>query len=130
MTAHFRLLLDRAVAFLADGLRSGAAGELQEQVGLFHVQLEALREMAKMLACEVLGRAELDGRLFERLLFLGDSLTEWWDRFVKFFERSSVPKEAPVTILLNDARLLRVNQRLRSLQTKRIAGSILAKRAI
>ena len=35
-----------------------------------------------------------------------------------------------VTILLNDARLLRVNQRLRSLQTKRIAGSILAKRAI
>ena len=128
MATSFRLLLDRAVAFLGmeKGPGTGAGGDLSEQIAGFHIHLEALREMARGLAAEVLVRFDLDGRLLERLLFLGGSLAEWWDRFLEFFERASVPRVIPVAILINDARLLRVNQRLRSLQMKRLAESIFA----
>ncbi|MEW6443535.1 MAG: acyl-CoA dehydrogenase family protein [bacterium] len=136
MAAAFGILLDHTASFLGGVQRTGVGGSeagesrqaMREELAWFHVQLEALREMGRGLAAEVLRGFELDGRQMERLLFLGGSLNEWWERFVPFFERVSPPRDFPVPILMNDARILKVNLLLRSVQLGRIADSMMARR--
>lgn len=128
MAAAFRSLLDRAARWLAQEPDLGAGGQEDagsREIARLHVALEAFREMAWGLAAEVLSRTELNRRLLERLLFLGEGLSDWWDRFSSLANRCGLPKDFPVGILMNDARILSVNQRLRSFQLDRIALSIL-----
>lgn len=127
VAAAFRSLLDRAAWWLAE--KSNLGGSVQEpsrqEIAKLHVSLEALREMARGLAAEALSRTNLDRRLLERLLFLSDGLCNWWNGFSSLAVRCGLPRDFPVGILMNDARILEVNQKLRTFQLDRIASSIL-----
>jgi len=122
--AHFRLLFQYAVRGIARGAGSPGQEERRE-IAAAHVVLEGLRETTRGLACEVLQRTALDGRLLERLLFLGREFTSWWEDLQGILERHPPEPDLFFPILVRDARLLLVNQRLISLQLDRVARELL-----
>jgi alkylation response protein AidB-like acyl-CoA dehydrogenase len=121
--AHFRALLDRAVQALA-GRGPPPDREVQKLVASAHVLLEGLREVCRNLAREVIERTGLDRRLLERLLFLGHSYGSWWRLLEAILQE--IPAPDPLfSILIRDARLLQINQRLTDLQLARVAAGLL-----
>ena len=125
LAAHFRVFFDRVMDRLAtgDGTQSEDASR---QVALLHIELEALRETANKLGREVLERTELDERLLERLLFLGNSLSRWWEGMNTFLGESEDLSAFPLPILVKDAGLLYVARGLQRLQLKRIGERVFA----
>jgi alkylation response protein AidB-like acyl-CoA dehydrogenase len=124
--AHFRLILDQTIRLLA-GSGVPLDEKIKKLVAELHITLEGLREFSKNMACEVLGRTNLDTRLNERLLFAVGLLTQWWERFEELRQGLSETPPFPLGILLKDARLLGVNRNLYALQTARVAEALINK---
>jgi hypothetical protein len=124
LAAHFRALLD-IITEQVPRPPDVVPGEFRREIALAHVSLGTLRELAGQLACEVLGRTSLDQRLHERLLFLSNAFTQWWDLFERIHQRVQAEIEFPLTILIKDARLLHINRRLYDLQMDRVALRVL-----
>lgn len=123
LATHFRLLFDLAAKTLQDD----HAAEARDEIAILHVTLEGFREMARTLACEALGREGLDLRLRERLLFLAHSLGQWWDRFQGILKKVPDPDEFPISILVKDAGLIHVGQKLYDIQMDRIAEDVIGR---
>jgi alkylation response protein AidB-like acyl-CoA dehydrogenase len=126
LTTHFRLILHQTVRRMAvDG--ASPDGETRKRVAELHVTLEGLREFTRGLACEVLDRDGLDGRLLQRLLFLVRVLNQCRDELAPLRERVGDTAGFPLGILLKDARLLDVGRQLYELQTSRLFNALFEK---
>ncbi len=125
LTTHLRMILQQALGRMAVE-ETSSDGEIRKRVAGLHVTLEGLRECARGLACEVLDRDELDGRLIRRLLFLVRLLNQCRDELVPLCEKVGGTAGFPLGILLEDARLLDVGQGLYEVQTARLFDTLFA----
>jgi alkylation response protein AidB-like acyl-CoA dehydrogenase len=124
LAAHFRLILEQMIR-----LRNESALPFEQEtkrlLAELHITLEGVREVSRVLACEVLNRTDLDARLTERLLFLGGLLRDWWDRFQPIRKGVSEIPAFPLGILLKDAQLLNVGSQLYEIQKTRVAEKLI-----
>ncbi len=125
ITTHFRLLFRHTLKELLVE-QDSLPDALRREIALMHVTLEGLGDMARGLACEVLGRADLDQRLHERLLYMGSAISRWRNQLDRLVQGVPNPVMSPLlSILFQDTRLLTVNQRLTAMQLDRVAHRVL-----
>lgn len=125
LIVHFRVLFRYVLKHLC-GTRESLSDTVRREIALMHVTLDGLGDIAGSLASEVLARTSLDRRLHERLLFLGSAVFRWRSQLDKLLLGAPNSIETPLlSILLKDAKLLNVNQRLAALQLERVATQLL-----
>lgn len=124
LSAHFGALFHHLIREMPIGSDS-RSDELGRTIASAHVTLEGLGELAGQLACEVLGRNDLDRRLTERLLYLGQGFHQWRNLLEQILRHAPSPLSPTLSILLKDAKLMDINQQLIKLQLDRVSREVI-----